>query len=121
MCIRDRSIAYLKENIGKFENVNLEDIEAIDGKVCNSMTLSTMHGTPADEIEEIAAYLIKDKGLNTFVKCNPTLVGYDYAREILNKLGYKYIDFDKAQFDLSLIHISEPTRLHKVSRMPSSA
>ena len=23
--------------------------------------------------------------------------------------------------DLSLIHISEPTRLHKVSRMPSSA
>ncbi|WP_311537608.1 FAD-dependent oxidoreductase [uncultured Anaerococcus sp.] len=96
------SIAYLKENIGKFENVNLEDIEAIDGKVCNSMTLSTMHGTPAGEIEEIAAYLIKDKGLNTFVKCNPTLVGYDYAREILNKLGYKYIDFDKAQFDHDL-------------------
>ena len=24
-------------------------------------------------------------------------------------------------YDLSLIHISEPTRLHKVSRMPSSA
>ena len=24
-------------------------------------------------------------------------------------------------FELSLIHISEPTRLHKVSRMPSSA
>ena len=27
----------------------------------------------------------------------------------------------KDQLDLSLIHISEPTRLHKVSRMPSSA
>ena len=26
-----------------------------------------------------------------------------------------------ASVDLSLIHISEPTRLHKVSRMPSSA
>ena len=26
-----------------------------------------------------------------------------------------------ARRDLSLIHISEPTRLHKVSRMPSSA
>ena len=26
-----------------------------------------------------------------------------------------------ARFELSLIHISEPTRLHKVSRMPSSA
>ena len=28
---------------------------------------------------------------------------------------------DAAGLDLSLIHISEPTRLHKVSRMPSSA
>ena len=96
------AIAYLKENIGMFKNVTLKDIESIDGKVCNSMTLSTMHGTPAGEIEEIAAYLIKDKGLNTFVKCNPTLVGYDYARNILNKLGYKYMDFDKGQFDRDL-------------------
>ena len=96
------SIAYLKENIDKFENVNLNDIEKIDGKICNSMTLSTMHGTPAGEIEEIAAYLIREKGLNTFVKCNPTLVGFDYARDILDKLGYTYIDFDKAQFDHDL-------------------
>ena len=28
---------------------------------------------------------------------------------------------NKAIYSLSLIHISEPTRLHKVSRMPSSA
>ena len=27
----------------------------------------------------------------------------------------------RARRELSLIHISEPTRLHKVSRMPSSA
>ena len=27
----------------------------------------------------------------------------------------------KEGYELSLIHISEPTRLHKVSRMPSSA
>ena len=33
-----------------------------------------------------------------------------------------YEDYlDKASLFLSLIHISEPTRLHKVSRMPSSA
>lgn len=96
------SIKYLKDNIDKFENVSIEDIEKIDGKICNSMTLSTMHGTPAHEIEEIAAYLIEEKGLNTFVKCNPTLVGYDYARNILDELGYKYIDFDKAQFDHDL-------------------
>ena len=32
-----------------------------------------------------------------------------------------FIDFLDPERDLSLIHISEPTRLHKVSRMPSSA
>ena len=31
------------------------------------------------------------------------------------------LEEDAAALELSLIHISEPTRLHKVSRMPSSA
>ena len=31
------------------------------------------------------------------------------------------VTFDRVLLVLSLIHISEPTRLHKVSRMPSSA
>ena len=35
--------------------------------------------------------------------------------EFLKKIRHETIDI------LSLIHISEPTRLHKVSRMPSSA
>ena len=43
----------------------------------------------------------------------------------LNKAEFRPIEKDEEQryvdFLLSLIHISEPTRLHKVSRMPSSA
>ena len=38
--------------------------------------------------------------------------------------GNKYSNFNRGSDELqelSLIHISEPTRLHKVSRMPSSA
>ena len=35
--------------------------------------------------------------------------------------GYTVIQYESSVMDLSLIHISEPTRLHKVSRMPSSA
>ncbi len=35
---------------------------------------------PAGEIERIATYLITEKGLNTYVKCNPTLLGYEFAR-----------------------------------------
>ncbi len=30
-------------------------------KVCHSITLSTLHGCPSDEIERIAAYLLSEK------------------------------------------------------------
>lgn len=66
------------------------------------MTVSTLHGCPPDEIEAIASYLIREKGLNTFVKCNPTILGYDFARERLNKLGYDYIAFDEHHFNEDL-------------------
>ena len=92
------SINYLKENIGLFKNVTLEDIEKIEPMVCNSITLSTMHGCPADEIESIAKYLLEEKHLHTYVKCNPTLVGYDYARNIMDELGFSYVNFSDHHF-----------------------
>ncbi|MDR2108489.1 MAG: FAD-dependent oxidoreductase, partial [Coriobacteriales bacterium] len=64
----------------------------------NSVTVSTLHGCPADEIERIADYLLTQKGLNTCVKCNPTLLGYETARRILDGLGYDYIAFDEHHF-----------------------
>lgn len=73
-------------------------IDTISPQVCSSVTLSTLHGCPPDEIERIATYLIKEKGLNTFVKCNPTLLGYESAREILDSMGYDYIAFDDHHF-----------------------
>ena len=50
------------------------DIE-IPEQIVNSVTLSTMHGCPPDEIERIARYMIEDRGLHTTVKLNPTLLG----------------------------------------------
>jgi putative selenate reductase len=32
------------------------------------------------QIERIAVYLLREKKLHTYVKCNPTLLGYDFAR-----------------------------------------
>ena len=46
---------------------------------------------PPDEIERIASYLITEKGLHTFVKCNPTILGYESARDILDSMGFDYI------------------------------
>ena len=58
-----------------------EFIANISPRVSRSVTLSTLHGCPPDEIERIASYLIAEKGLNTYVKCNPTLLGYEFARK----------------------------------------
>ncbi|MEG2436271.1 MAG: putative selenate reductase subunit YgfK, partial [Ruthenibacterium sp.] len=51
-----------------------------------------------DEIERIATYLLTEKHLNTFIKCNPTMLGYEYARKTLDALGYDYIVFDEHHF-----------------------
>lgn len=62
----------------------------IPAQISNNITLSTMHGCPADEIESIASYLLTNKKLHTFVKLNPTLLGPKMLREILNdRLNFK--------------------------------
>ena len=89
---------YLKEHIQEYKNFKIEDIEKIPSRVCDSVTESTLHGCPPDEIERIASYLMTEKGLNTFIKCNPTLLGYERARKILNDMGYNYIAFTDSHF-----------------------
>lgn len=82
-----------------FQNIDQAYIDKISPKVCRSITLSTLHGCPPDEIERIATYLLNEKGLHTFIKCNPTLLGYDYAREMMNDLGFDYLIFDDHHFN----------------------
>ncbi|MBO5122635.1 MAG: putative selenate reductase subunit YgfK, partial [Oscillospiraceae bacterium] len=73
-------------------------IDAISPRVSRSVTVSTLHGCPPDEIERIASYLLTEKGLHTFVKCNPTILGYETARRTLDSMGYDYIVFDDHHF-----------------------
>ena len=77
-------------------------IEAISPRVSRSVTVSTLHGCPPDEIERIASYLISEKHLHTFVKCNPTILGYETARRTLDSMGYDYIVFDEHHFNEDL-------------------
>ena len=64
------------------------DVE-IPRRIVNSVTLSTMHGCPPDEIERIARYCLEERGLHTVVKLNPTLLGKDAVLEILHdRLGF---------------------------------
>lgn len=67
------------------------DIE-IPNQIANSITLSTMHGCPPDEIERIVEYLLTERKLHTIVKMNPTLLGKEQVIDILhNALGFREI------------------------------
>ena len=54
---------WANENINKFKNVNILYVNEISSKICTSITLSTLHGCPPDEIERIANYLLTEKAL----------------------------------------------------------
>jgi len=96
------------EEIGKIRETLTEkwpefsDID-IPTRLTNSVTLSTMHGCPPDEIEQIAHYLLEERGLHTIVKVNPTLLGKDTVMQILHsELGFNEIDIPDSVFDHDL-------------------
>lgn len=61
----------------------------IPSQISNHITLSTMHGCPPEEIERIGRYLLEEQHLHTTIKLNPTLLGANRLRTILNeKLGF---------------------------------
>jgi putative selenate reductase len=72
--------------------------DKISPKLCSSMTLSTMHGCPPEEIEKIAVYLLTEKKIHTFVKLNPTLLGFDKVRSIMDELGFDYVSLNPEGF-----------------------
>lgn len=96
---------WLLEHADKFEKVTKEDIEAIPSDICNSATISTLHGCPPNEIESIADYLFKEKHLHTFIKCNPTLLGYEFARKTMDEMGYGYMVFGDFHFKDDLQYV----------------
>ncbi len=90
--------AWATENLSRFHAVDAAYLDGIEPRVCRQATLSTLHGCPPAEIEKIASYLISVKKLHTFVKCNPTILGYAAARRTLDDLGFDYIAFDEHHF-----------------------
>ncbi|MDX5400702.1 MAG: putative selenate reductase subunit YgfK, partial [Actinomycetes bacterium] len=70
------AVAWLEANLGRFERFGRDDLARVTPHVTDSVTLSTLHGCPAGEIERIATHLL-GKGLHTFVKANPTMLGFD--------------------------------------------
>ena len=107
-------INWALEHVNEFKNVDEKYIRSISSNVSNSITESTLHGCPPAEIERIATYLITEKHLNTFIKCNPTLLGYEYARKRLDGLGFDYIAFDDHHFLEDLQWADAVPMLHRL-------
>ena len=62
-----------------------------------------MHGCPPDEIERISRHLLEERGLHTFVKLNPTLLGQETVMHILHDtLGWHDIDIPDRVFEHDL-------------------
>ncbi|MDR1979395.1 MAG: putative selenate reductase subunit YgfK [Synergistaceae bacterium] len=78
------------------------DIE-IPSRLIDSVTLSTMHGCPPEEIQKIGLYLLEEKGLHLILKLNPTLLGKSEAMKILHEdLAYTDIEIHDSTFDHDL-------------------
>lgn len=74
----------------------VRDLE-IPATLSNNLTVSTMHGCPPDEVEKIGRYFIETRGYHTTIKLNPTLLGPEQLRGILNTtLGFEVTVPDEA-------------------------
>lgn len=83
-----------------------------------SITLSTFHGCPADEIERICEFLLTELDVHTIVKMNPPMLGQHRLEHLLyDVMGYTELRVNKKaytsglQFDESLEICDRMTRL----------
>ncbi len=77
---------------------DLADLE-FDPVISDTLTLSTFHGCPPEEIESITKHLIAEHDLDVIVKLNPTLLGYETVAGIVNdELGYRDVSVKESAF-----------------------
>ncbi|MEE8485288.1 MAG: putative selenate reductase subunit YgfK [Acidimicrobiia bacterium] len=98
----------------------IRDID-IPVQLSNTVTLSTMHGCPPDEIERISTYLLEDRGLHTSVKCNPTLLGPNRVRGIVNdELGFTDVVIPDEAFGHDLKYVDAVPMFHNLKEVASN-
>jgi putative selenate reductase len=79
----ERLRAQIPDELAQYRDLDFQT------KLADTLTLSTFHGCPPDEIEGIIAFLLEELRLHCIVKLNPTLLGPQRLRELLHdQLGY---------------------------------
>lgn len=85
--------AEIPDEFAKFKTLEYQP------KIVDTITLSTFHGCPPEEIDHIVSYLLTEHRVNVVVKLNPTLLGADDISSLLyDTLGYHDIQLDREAF-----------------------
>ncbi|MCG8570803.1 MAG: putative selenate reductase subunit YgfK, partial [Spirochaetes bacterium] len=87
-----------KDQFGSKQSALSSLTNTVSTAICTQITLSTMHGCPPKEIEAICMYMLTEKKINTYVKLNPTLLGYDFVRKVMDQLGFTYLQLKEDTF-----------------------
>jgi putative selenate reductase len=110
------SVARLRDQIPRWLGP-LRDLE-YPTALSRSITLSTFHGCPAEEIERICEFLLSELGVHTIVKMNPPMVGKARLEYLLYEvMGYTDLRVNEKaytsglQFDESLAICGRLTKL----------
>jgi putative selenate reductase len=81
------------------ELARLRDVD-VPSRLSNTLTLSTFHGCPPDEIEKIVDYLMRERGIHCVVKFNPTLLGKEEVGHLLHDvMGYADVSVPDTAFE----------------------
>jgi len=74
-------------------------------EIGDSITLSTFHGTKAEEIESICEFLISELDFNVVIKMNPPMLGKEKLEYLLHdQLGYTDIEVNEAAYETSITY-----------------
>ncbi len=72
-------------------------------RLSNTITLSTFHGCPADEIEKICVFLIAEMDCDVVVKMNPPMLGKDRLEHLLHDvMGYTELRVNQSAYTSGL-------------------
>ncbi|MBX3727751.1 MAG: glutamate synthase [Candidatus Sumerlaeia bacterium] len=71
-------------------------------RISDTLTLSTFHGCPTDEIERICEFLLAERDLDVIVKMNPPTLGRERLEHLLHDvLGYDEIRVKESAYTAS--------------------
>lgn len=89
-------------------------------EIGSSITLSTFHGTKADEIESICRFLIAEMDFDVVIKMNPPMLGKERLEYLLHdRLGFSQIEVNENAYKVNIAYadaVQIVARLQESSR-----